>query len=201
MCSSHRYLYLLLALLGLISSSASAHMSAAQIDWKPQTLFMSYNQPSKAAADRVALEGCRKLAKNIKQKLGACKIVHRSRGVGWAAVVCASKKNDCAIVSGYEDEPGAIEAARQTCAGAYSGDCTEGVTTVFDNVFNADINRAASHDNNCSPPSGHVLHYEDFCQNGDCIRHFENGCERRFQAPYCFNPMKNKFEFMPDGCP
>jgi hypothetical protein len=196
-----RQWFMALTLILSVLSDASAHMSAAQIDWKPETLFLSYNQPSQKQADKAAAQGCRDLAKKARLKAQNCKVFHRSKGIGWEAVVCAVSRNDCAISSGYEDEDSAARAARETCVTAYGTACGDTATTVLDEVFNNPANVTLRPGANCSPPPGKVLHYEDFCQNGDCVRHFENGCERRFQAPYCFNPFKNKFEFMPDGCP
>lgn len=183
------------------SNEASAHMSAAHIDWKPETLYLSYNQTSQKQADKAAVQGCRDLARKARLKAENCKVFHRSKGIGWAAVVCAVTKHDCAVSSGYEDEDGAVRAASETCTNAYGAACGDTATTVLDKVFNSPANVTQRAGANCGPPPGKVLHYEDFCQNGDCVRRFENGCERQFQAPYCFNPFKNKFEFMPDGCP
>ena len=52
----------------------------------------------------------------------------------------------------------------------------------------------------CQPPAGKLLRYSDNCQNGDCVRTFENGCSKRFQAPYCFDPMQNRWTWKPEGC-
>lgn len=52
----------------------------------------------------------------------------------------------------------------------------------------------------CQPPKGRVLRYSDNCQNGDCVRTFENGCSKRFQAPYCYDMLQQRWTWKPDGC-
>lgn len=53
---------------------------------------------------------------------------------------------------------------------------------------------------NCEPPTGKNLRYSDNCNNGDCIRTFENGCPKRFRAPYCFDALKERWTWNPNGC-
>ena len=192
------FLFVLVVMAIFSSENASAHVSAAIIDKHIDTLYVSYNQSTPQVADTAALYGCRALAKKAKLKTADCKIVQRSKGVGWTAVVCAPAKKDCAIVTGYETQVSAISAGQTECANAYAGFCNEGAWNAYDEV---EAPLSANVDNNCAPPSGPELRYNDTCRNGGCVREFENGCQRRFQAPYCFNPIKNKFEFMPDGCP
>ena len=52
----------------------------------------------------------------------------------------------------------------------------------------------------CSPPPGQTLRYSDRCVNGDCTRTFENGCQVRFQAAYCFDPFQQQWTWKPNGC-
>lgn len=52
----------------------------------------------------------------------------------------------------------------------------------------------------CQPPAGSVLRYSDSCRNGDCVRTFENGCQRKFQAPFCFDTIQQRWTWKPDGC-
>ncbi len=55
-------------------------------------------------------------------------------------------------------------------------------------------------DGNCLPPPGRVMRYRDKCYNGDCIRTFENGGKKRFQAPYCYDALSGEWTWKPDGC-
>lgn len=52
----------------------------------------------------------------------------------------------------------------------------------------------------CNPPSGKTLRYSDKCVNGDCVRTFENGCTKQFQAAYCYDSLKGRWDWKPDGC-
>ena len=52
----------------------------------------------------------------------------------------------------------------------------------------------------CNPPTGKTLRYSDNCYNGDCVRTFENGCQKRFQAPYCYDALSGGWSWKPDGC-
>ena len=52
----------------------------------------------------------------------------------------------------------------------------------------------------CNPPTGKTLRYTDNCHNGDCVRTFENGCQKRFQAPYCYDALSGGWSWKPDGC-
>jgi hypothetical protein len=52
----------------------------------------------------------------------------------------------------------------------------------------------------CQPPTGKVLRYSDRCYNGDCTRTFENGCSKRFRAPYCYDALEGRWDWKPDGC-
>lgn len=52
----------------------------------------------------------------------------------------------------------------------------------------------------CSPPPDRVVRYRDQCYNGDCVRTFENGCKKRFQAPYCYDALSGEWTWKPDGC-
>ena len=52
----------------------------------------------------------------------------------------------------------------------------------------------------CNPPTGKTLRYTDNCYNGDCVRTFENGCQKRFQAPYCYDALGGNWTWKPDGC-
>ena len=52
----------------------------------------------------------------------------------------------------------------------------------------------------CSPPKGNRQQYEDECTNGDCVRTYSNGCQKRIQASHCFDPMQNDWVWKIDGC-
>lgn len=52
----------------------------------------------------------------------------------------------------------------------------------------------------CSPPKGNSQQYKDNCQNADCVRTYSNGCQKKFTAPSCFDPLQNQWVFKPNGC-
>lgn len=52
----------------------------------------------------------------------------------------------------------------------------------------------------CGPNAEHVLRYTDSCINGNCVRTFGNGCQRHFQAPYCYDLLRGRWDWKPDGC-
>ena len=57
-----------------------------------------------------------------------------------------------------------------------------------------------SSNQSCEPPTGGTLRYSDRCMNGDCVRTFENGCKKRFQAPYCYDSLSGEWAWKPNGC-
>lgn len=59
---------------------------------------------------------------------------------------------------------------------------------------------APSNLKNCEPPTDQPRRYNDSCTNGDCVRTFDNGCQRRFQAPYCYDQLQGRWDWKPNGC-
>lgn len=61
-------------------------------------------------------------------------------------------------------------------------------------------NNASSKLKVCAPPKGNNVSYSDDCTNGDCVRTFSNGCQKRFQAPYCYDALQSQWTWKPNGC-
>lgn len=62
------------------------------------------------------------------------------------------------------------------------------------------VTGAPSNLKNCEPPVGQPLRYSDSCINGDCVRTFNNGCQKRFQAQYCYDQLQERWDWKPNGC-
>lgn len=169
----------------------------------PKTVYAGWNWPTQGEADKVALDGCRATAKEsgISKLADKCRVGHRQKVVGAGAIVCG--KDECSFVGGYETNQAAINAAYKSCTDKFK-DCQKtGITSWWDE---AGYPRKQAKDVGqgekvaCSPPAGQVVRSKTQCSNGDCIRTFENGCQVRFQAPYCHEPVSGKWEWKPDGC-
>ena len=101
-----------------------------------------------------------------------------------------TKENDLPLVTGYrKPKPSTPPAPAATPARAKAQPQPQP-------IFASTRGGAAS----CQPPAGQVLRYSDRCYNGNCTRTFENGCSVQFQAPYCYDALKGKWDWKPDGC-
>lgn len=72
--------------------------------------------------------------------------------------------------------------------------------TGLSSQLNRTIADTLSNLKNCEPPAGQPLRYRDSCINGDCVRTFNNGCQKHFQAPYCYDLLQGRWDWKPDGC-
>lgn len=167
----------------------------------PKTVYAGWNWATQKEADQTALDGCQGRAKeNGLSKLAEkCRVDHRQAGYGGAAMVCG--KDECAFASGYNTVQEAVDAAYKDCAARFQGCQKTDITSWWDEAGYPknsvkDVGQAGA----CSPPAGQVVRSKTSCTNGDCIRIFENGCQVRFQAPYCRDPVSGQWGWKPDGC-
>ena len=208
MITTWRRVWLILLTPFVYAPLATAHTSVAGIAQHPEVLRMAYGYSTSHAADEAALGACREAARKAKLSAQDCGVAHRANSPGWTAVVCAPDARDCGMASGLDSKEGAFAAARDLCSGTYPGRCTTNFMAFYDSFEPptppksqqkkppAQPTLTAS----CLPPRGETVRYRYSCHNADCVRTYENGCQEKFQAPYCWNPLHEKFEFMPDGC-
>lgn len=166
-----------------------------------ESVYAAWNYPSQKEADSVALEGCRAEARGsgIGKLAMQCRIVLRQKDVGAGAIVCG--ENGCAYVSGHPSKEAAIAAAFAECSKHFKTCQETNITAWWDEAgYRVRQVKAPTTKEACGPPPGKVVRSTYQCNNGDCIRTFENGCQVRFQAPYCRDPFNGRWEWKPDGC-
>jgi len=177
--------------------SSVAHVS----DHTRETIYAAWNYLTQSEADKVALEGCRASARKngVAALAGKCAIVQRQKGPGGGALVCG--EDGCAYTSGYETQQKAVDAAYEVCARSYK-DCQQtGITAWWDEAgYRKQPPKNAVEGKTCKPPAGKAVLSRTQCNNGACIRTFEDGCQIRFEAPYCHDPITGRWEWKPDGC-
>jgi len=179
-------------LLCLASHAFGAAAVAAAETATGYVYFFVGSQPSIARAREQALRNCR----SDGSKRGKCEIKGAATGPQYWAAFNAS--NGSYGIGWNEDRQVAIDQAYSECRTV--GECrSEAAHVWFDEgqFQNTPIPVAA---NGCRPPTGKVLRSTTRCDNGDCVRRFENGCTVRFQAAYCYDPMEQRFMWKPDGC-
>jgi hypothetical protein len=166
------------------------------------TLHAGWNWPTQKEADKAAIDGCRAAAREsgIANLANKCRVDFRQKGVGAGAITCG--KDECAYAAGYATRQAAVDAAYKSCAESFK-DCRKtNITNWWDEAGypKPPVKVAAGRAMTCSPPAGKVVRSKTQCTNGDCLRTFENGCQVRFQAKYCHDPVSGKWDWKPDGC-
>ena len=191
----------LLALLNVPTLSHAFSAVALVPGHAPTTIYAGWNWPTQKEADKAALDGCRASAKQsaIPNLANKCQVDFRQKGAGGGAIVCGA--SECAYTGGYATRQAAADAAYENCAASFK-DCQKtDITAWWDEAgYPKKPLRAAGQAKTCSPPAGQAVRSKTHCNNGDCIRTFENGCQVRFQAKYCHDPVSGKWEWKPDGC-
>ncbi len=186
----------------LFASASHAATSVAYVDGKSvRSIYVAWNHPTQAAADSLALRGCRDAAK--KAGIAAaekCVVRARYTDPGAGALVCGQA--GCAWVVGQPGEQAAADQAYRDCVAADNGNCNAtNITTWTDKAGGARPAKArAAPTRQCSPPAGRVVRSQTRCNNGACTRTFENGCTVQFEAPYCHDPFSGQWTWKPDGC-
>lgn len=155
--------------------------------------FFVGNQPTVAKARELALRNCR----NDSGTKGKCSIAGATEGPRYWAVFHAN--NGAIGLAWSSDRQKAVNEAYASCS--KRGECpNEAAHVWFDEGQVEKVAVAPEASGNCRPPTGGVLRSKTYCDNGDCVRQFENGCSVRFQAAYCYDPLEQKFVWKPDGC-
>ena len=187
-----RNLYLLTTAILLIFSGSvlAAHAIAASETSTGYAYYWSVDKPSKKIAEKEALKGCEANAKKYKHK-SKCFLSYSGTGPTYIAFFHA--ENGEVFMATHTNRQQAIDNAYDECS--KERQCPQSAEHV---VFDSGENSKKI--NNCSPPTGKTLRYSDRCFNGDCIRTFDNGCQKRFQAPYCYDPFQQKWDWKPNGC-
>jgi len=186
----------------LTSINSLAYTSIATVPGHvSQAFYRTSNYESQKEADAHAIEGCRVEAreKGIGQLAKKCVVKSRATGPGYGAVVFA--EDGAAWVTGYSDNQVAVDAAYAECEKAFRNCQKDGISYWLDEAGfkKKSAPKTASLDS-CTPPSGKTLRYADSCVNGDCVRTFENGCKKRFQAAYCYDAIQGRYDWKPNGC-
>ncbi len=158
--------------------------------------FWKTSAPSVSAAEKIAMKNCKEEKKKQGYK-SDCVIIGSGKGPVYLAFFEASNGG---FGWGYSsDRQSAIDTAYLKCS--EYGECPRTATSV---VFDEGPNVALVANNQlgkqCSPPTSGTVRYRYSCNNGDCLKTYENGCTIRFQAKQCFNPFTNQWEWKPDGC-
>lgn len=196
------YVQILFAIFYLVGpSSSDAHTSIAMVhEHAPETYSVSSNYGSQREADQAALKGCSEAAvrNGIPKQAGKCKVMDRQKGPGFGAIVCG--ESTCSWVSGYDQKQEAVDSAHQTCT--KSDNCPDTDILAWEDFAGYPKPRQEIHQRTkaCSPPAGQVVRSRTECTNGACLRTFENGCQVQFNAPYCFDPLQQRWDWKPDGC-
>jgi hypothetical protein len=190
---------LVFTVLPLVSHAFSA---VAVVDGHAsESIYASWNYGTQKEADSNAIEGCRVSARNsgISDLAKNCGIRLRQKSAGAGAMVCG--QGGCGYVAGYETEQGAVDAAHDECARRYK-DCQKtGITGWWDDAgYRKQVAKNSRAVKTCNPPTGEAVRSSTVCDNGDCVRKFENGCQVKFQAPYCNDPITGNWEWKSDGC-
>lgn len=194
-----------LALLASLLCCTTAHAYSA-IAWSEgytvSTIYAAWSFTTQKAADTVAVNGCRKHAREggLSKAAGKCEVVQRQKRIGAGAIVCG--KTGCATSAGYGTRQDAVDTAYQRCAELGFGECREtDITSWWDEAgYPMQLPKNAVAPAKCGPPPGRTVRSTYECNNGDCTRTFENGCTVRFQAPYCHDPFSGRWEWKADGC-
>ncbi|MCG5078507.1 DUF4189 domain-containing protein [Paraburkholderia tagetis] len=154
--------------------------------------FVASNYNSRAAAERMALDGCQKRAGEAR----SCVLKTTDTGSIWIAVVESKTATAWAAEPSKGD---AVRKARAACEQAAKGELCDQVDSYFNDgpvaapealaQISAQIEkrqRAADWQPSAQPKGGNVTRYTESCNNADCVRRYENGKTVRYVA--CMNP-------------
>lgn len=180
-------------LLCLTSSAFGAAAVAGADTPEGVAYFFVGSQPTVAKARELALRNCL----DDSSTKGKCSIAGATEGPRYWAVFNAS--NGSAGLAWNRDRQQAIDEAYASCS--KRGECGKEAAHVwYDEGQHATVATAPATSGNCRPPTGKIVRSDTYCENGDCVRRFENGCTVHFQAAYCYDPSEQKFVWKPDGC-
>ncbi len=176
---------------------ASHAIGAAAVVSAPTSNGLKYyfvgNQATIAKARAMALRDCHSDSSDH----GKCVVQEADEGPLYWVVFHAS--NGSVGLGRSTDRQSAVDTAYAECRKL--GACaSEAAHVWYDEGQHQKVAAAPTPAGNCQPPTGKPLRSETYCENGDCVRRFENGCTIRFQAAYCYDPLEQRFMWKPDGC-
>ena len=195
--------HLLLLVATLMPPVSHAYTAIAQVDGTPHgTLYAAWGYQTQKEADLAAVKGCRAAAKQrgLTKKAATCAVMHRQKGFGGGAIVCGAA--GCNLSTGLDTQQDAVDRAFRQCEQQKMGNCqTTDIISWWDEAGYSQRNEAKREPKpQCGPPLGRTVRSTYQCNNGDCVRTFENGCTQRFQAPYCHDPSSGRWDWKPEGC-
>lgn len=194
---------LCLALIGAASAPVIAASAFVGFETKSGGFHYAWSvdQPTEKGAISQAMKSCEKVLRQDKEQAASkCKVLSSTKNAGGFVAVFHSD-GGAAVAFGFSgDRQEAIDLAYQRCL--KTGEkCPNTAAHVFEQTGAASVQKVAQNSNgNCQPPAGKTLRYSDSCSNGNCIRTFENGCKRQFQAPYCYDALQQRWDWKPNGC-
>lgn len=182
---------------GLLCLASNAFGAAALVATKAAAGGVLYyyegNQPTKAKARELALSQCR----HATESHGPCKLQGAEDGPGYWVVFHA---NDGSIgMARGPNRQEVIDTAYARCLD-YAACPREAAHVWYDEGQKKKVAAATTPSDNCQMPAGQLVRSRYSCNNGDCVRQFENGCTVRFQAPYCYDPVQQRWDWKPEGC-
>jgi len=186
-----RFLALSFSFLCLVPQAYGAAAVAAADTLEGISYFFVGSQPTVAKARELVLRNCRN-GSGPKEK---CSIAGATEGPKYWAVFHAS--NGSIGLAWNSDRQKAIDEAYASCS--KRGACANDAENVWFDEGQT-VAQAPASSGNCTPPSGNVVHSQFACNGGDCVRRFDNGCTVRFQAPSCYDPVQQKWDWKPNGC-
>ncbi len=194
-----------LTLSGNAMSAAAVAITRPFEDKNASKYFWVKGEASESVAKKKAVDLCKSELKKTKSadKNAPCNVVMSDdrHNVYWA--VFYSSSGAAFAVGSSGNRQNAIDTAYKECQKRVK-DGDECPTTAEEVFFDQGPEQktvaAAPAGKSCQPPAGRTLRYSDRCYNGDCTRTFENGCQVRFQAPYCYDAFQQKWDWKPNGC-
>jgi len=193
--------YVLLAML-IAPAVSFAYTSIALVkDYPMDSNDVVWNATTQKDADASAIKGCLAHAQEsgVPKAVRKCVVVLREKNPGFGSIVCG--RSGCGWIAGVANKQDAVDLAFQACS--KYGECPDtGLTAWEDVVGYPPVAQATSPAKtaSCTPPPGRIVRSRTSCNNGDCTRTYENGCQVQFTAAQCFNPFNNNWEWKPDGC-
>ncbi|WP_087688099.1 DUF4189 domain-containing protein [Pandoraea sp. PE-S2R-1] len=160
------------------------------------------NQTSMAKAKLVALDKCRSQLAPGRRGGGRCEIIMAGNGPAYWSVVHASN-GEIGVALG-DEKAAAVQDAFVVCQ--RGGDCAIDNAQVWYDSGQRPGKRppapqaAQAPQPQCRIPTGQVVRMQTRCNNGECVRTYENGCTVRFQAARCLDRETNSYVWRPNGC-
>ncbi|WP_353191797.1 DUF4189 domain-containing protein [Pandoraea pnomenusa] len=159
------------------------------------------NQTSMAKAKIAAMNRCRvQFASGSRG--GRCEVLMAGNGPAYWAVVRASN-GEVGVALG-DTEAAAIQDAFVVCE--RGGQCSLDNAQVWIDNGQRPGQRlpppqaAQAAQAQCKIPTGQIIRMQTRCDNGQCVRTYENGCTVRFQASRCFDKETNSYIWQPKAC-